>query len=118
MGSFLLQEWQAFLRYEDLPGAGPVRCRSCRFGRRRAPDLCSYCSSSAFSGASLLVRGCEAVVSAIDLNSLAIHSKNMPVLSRCCLMSFIWQCAIIGYSMGGAVAIPQQAALIWYPDWC
>src|SRR5262245_31261865 len=24
MGSFLLQEWQAFLRYEELPGASPV----------------------------------------------------------------------------------------------
>jgi pimeloyl-ACP methyl ester carboxylesterase len=107
MESLFLPQWQAFLRYEDLPGASPVCVYLAGLGLAAHTTFASVAvhpSLAAHRSVFVDLLGCGFSDRPEQFGySLEDHAMTVAMALDALELK---QCAVIGYSMGGAVAIP------------
>lgn len=109
MESLFLERWQAFLRYIDLPGAGPARVYLHGLGGAAATYTRVATHPSLAGHRAILVDflGCGFSDRPDDFRyTLEDHAQTIAaLLDRLALSG----CVVIGHSMGGSVAITLAA---------
>jgi len=111
MKSFLLSEWQAFLRYEDLSGKSPANIYLTGLGMPShatfASIVAEYPSLTTHRSIFVDLLGCGFSDGPEDFGySLEEHAGIVALLLDDLDLN---DCNVIGYSMGGAVAITLAA---------
>src|SRR5258706_9529580 len=109
MQSYFLPQWNAFLRYHDLPGNGPIRVYLPGLGAAAASFLNVVTHHTLLGTRSLLVDFLGSGFSDQPEQfsySLEDHARTIAELLDHLGAK---DCAVIGHSLGGSVAITMAA---------